>query len=75
MKTKDQRNEIVHTIRNKCCPAASALDMVLRDDALTERDSKAVRLAQKSMHQMLAYADLLAAQMRYDQACEENAEP
>lgn len=69
MKTKtDNTATIIHTIRNKCCPAASALDMVLRDAALTERDSKAVRLAQKSMSQMLAYADLLAAQLKYEQS-------
>ena len=65
---KDQRNEIIHTIRNKCCPACSALNLVLQDAQLTDRDRKAVELAQRAMRQMLAYADLLAAQMKYDQA-------
>lgn len=70
---KDQRNEIIHTIRNKCCPADSALNRVLHDAQLSDRDRKAVELAQRAVRQMLAYADLLAAQMKYDQAnSEEN---
>lgn len=68
---KDQRNEIIHTIRNKCCPASSALGLVLQDAQLSDRDLKAVEMAQRAIRQMLAYADLLAAQMKYDQVSSE----
>lgn len=69
MSKKDVRVDIIHTIRNKCVPAAGMIDHVLEGERLSESDQEDLRIARKAMSQMLAYADKLAAELKYDELC------